>query len=115
MVSMGIHIADTCIDTPVASGAQKFVPQGGVGMDDLPVCGYCNFVTAARRKCPCRLVRYCDEVCRDRDYPRHKEVCVWRAGIVFLKHVTKHEPFFDPCVVKLLWRFIRPVHGQAIG
>ena len=89
-------------------------------MDDLPVCGYCNFVTAARRKRPCRLVRYCDEVCRDRDYPRHKEVCVWRAARhhrgeervwragtrMFLEHLSTREPLFDPGVVKLLARFL---------
>ena len=112
---MGVHIADTCIDTPVAFGAQGVVPQPQLrqlvrghrlGMEDFQMCGYCNFATAARRKCTCRRILYCDEVCQGRDWSRHGGECTWRAGKIFLQRLCKREPFFDQCVVKLLARFL---------
>ena len=111
---MGVHIAETCIVYSVASGAQGYLSPisgrlfGGIGMEDSPpMCGYCNFATAARRKCPCRRVRYCDELCQTRDWRRRRDECTWRAGVVFLDEgLNRREPFFDQCVVKLLARFL---------
>ena len=71
-------------------------------MEAFPICGYCGFATASRRKCTCRFIRYCDELCQLRDWSRHKEECTWRAGVIFLKRLSSREPFFDQHVVKLL-------------
>ncbi len=127
---MGVHIADTCIDTPVAFGAQGFLQRLSkrepffrghrLGMEDFPMCGYCNFATAARLKCTCRRIRYCDQVCQGRGWSRHRGECTWwlskrelsrreaveQAGKVFLQRLSKREPFFDQLVVKLLDRFL---------
>ena len=40
-------------------------------------CSYCGFAIprSQRRKCPCCVVYYCDELCQERDWALHRNAC----------------------------------------
>ena len=49
-------------------------------------CSYCGFAIPRvhPRRCPCRAVAYCNELCQQRDWPQHRSACPfhgWKAAV----------------------------------
>jgi hypothetical protein len=69
------------------------------------ICGYCGKQNAEAVACPCRRIRFCDEVCQRAAWPEHKLVC------------NKQKPSKDPFRVGDVVRIsgLQSAAGQAMN
>ena len=67
-------------------------------------CDYCGFASGSRKKCSCRAVRYCDDLCAQRDWPRHRDSCRRRALALALQRQGLAEVVIERVVSFVNWR-----------
>ena len=54
-----------------------------------PICGWCGFLCATSSKCACKAIHYCDSICQRRHWSPHKVTCIWRAGRMCIKTLSR--------------------------